>query len=187
MVDTVGTQPAIRATLKRGAMNIFVLDLNISKCAKYHCDRHVVKMILESAQMLSTALRLNGLDLGYQVAHQNHPCTVWTRASLSNWKWLRELAKELNLEYKYRFNKIENHKSWDLIQTLPAPPIKDAGLTPFAQAMPVQYKNENPVLAYRSFYIGEKFKLFQWTKRKTPSWICKNSILSLQTILMNIL
>ena len=145
-------------------MNIFVLDLNIKKCARYHCDRHVVKMILESAQMLSSALRLNGWDHGYKVTHPNHPCTIWTRASLSNWKWLRKLA------------------SWNLIQSLPLPPINDLGLTAFAQAMPEKYKNKNPVLAYRSFYLEEKTSLFQWTKRTTPLWIrnkTTNNLLSL--------
>lgn len=163
-------------------MNIFVLDLNIKKCARYHCDRHVVKMILESAQMLSSALRLNGWDHGYKVTHPNHPCTIWTRASLSNWKWLRKLARELNSEYKYRFNKKENHNSWNLIQSLPLPPINDLGLTAFAQAMPEKYKNKNPVLAYRSFYLEEKTSLFQWTKRTTPLWIrnkTTNNLLSL--------
>ncbi len=171
MVGEVGAKPISWATLRRGVVNIFVLDLNIKNCARYHCDQHVVKMILESAQMLSTALRMNDMALGYQITHRNHPCTVWSRTSLSNWKWLRKLAKELNSEYIYRFNKTENHKSWDLIKTLPLPPIKDMGLTSFAQAMPQQYKNKNPVLAYRNFYLGEKSSLFQWTKRKAPSWI----------------
>ena len=59
-------------------MNIFVLDYNLEKCAQYHCDRHVVKMILESAQILSTALRMNGIVKGYRLTHINHPFTVWT-------------------------------------------------------------------------------------------------------------
>ncbi len=157
-------------------MNIFVLDLNINRCARYHCDKHVVKMVLESAQMLSAAFRINGVDAGYKLTHKNHPCTQWACASLSNWNWLRELAKELNEEFKFRFNKNENHMSWDLINSLPLPPIKDLGLFPFAQAMPEQYKNKNPVKAYRNFYIGEKHKLFQWTKRKPPRWIPNLSI-----------
>ena len=152
-------------------VNIFVLDYDLEKCAQYHCDRHVVKMILESAQMLSTALRVNGIDKGYKPTHVNHPCTVWARDSLSNWKWLRDLASFLNLEYKYRFSKVENHTSWDLIHSLPSPPIDDLGLTKFAQAMPEKYKNKDTVTAYRNFYINEKNKLFSWTGRKTPDWI----------------
>jgi hypothetical protein len=83
-------------------MNIFLLDSNIKKCAQYHCDKHVVKMILESAQILSTVLRLNGVDQGYKTTHANHPCTLWAGKSFSNWKWLRELASALNKEYRFR-------------------------------------------------------------------------------------
>ena len=155
-------------------MNIFVLDNDIEKCAQYHCDKHVVKMILESAQMLSAALRLNGINQGYQVTHKNHPCTKWTRESLSNWNWLQSLATVLNHEYKFRFDRQTNHKSYDLIKTLPIPQIKDYGLTPFAQAMPSQYKNENPIAAYRDFYCGEKKNLLFWTKRMKPEWVKLN-------------
>jgi hypothetical protein len=73
-------------------MNIFILDEIPEKCARYHCDAHVIKMILESAQMLSTTVRLSGIDRGYKITHQNHPCTLWTGESLSNWQWLRELG-----------------------------------------------------------------------------------------------
>ena len=152
-------------------MNIFVLDNDIEKCAQYHCDKHVVKMTLESAQMLSAALRLNGINQGYQVTHKNHPCTKWTRESLSNWNWLQSLSTSLNHEYKFRFGRQTNHKSYDLIKTLPIPQIKDYGLTPFAQAMPSQYKNENSITAYRDFYCGEKKNLLFWTKRIEPKWI----------------
>ena len=152
-------------------MNIFVLDNDIEKCAQYHCDKHVVKMILESAQMLSATLRINGINLGYQVTHKNHPCTKWTRESLSNWKWLKKLAYSLNNEYKFRFDRKINHKSYDLIKSLPLPSINDYGLTPFAQAMPDQYKNQDPIKAYRDFYCSEKKKILTWTKRIKPEWI----------------
>ena len=83
-------------------MNIFVLDKDIKKCAQYHCDRHVIKMILESSQMLSTACRMNGVHDGYKATHISHPCSIWVRESLDNWFWLRDLVTELNEEYKYR-------------------------------------------------------------------------------------
>ena len=108
-------------------MNIFVLDYDIKKCARYHCDKHVVKMILESAQMLSATVRLNGVNQGYAITHKNHPCSKWARESISNWKWLRKLASELNREYKFRFERKNNHKSYDLIQELTIPKIKDKG------------------------------------------------------------
>ena len=154
-------------------MNIFILDNDIEKCAQYHCDKHVVKMILESAQLLSTGVRLSGLDEGYKIAHPNHPCSIWVSESLSNWKWLRELATALNKEYRYRFEKNVNHKSYDLIHSLSSPDLKDLGLTPFAQVMPESYRDKNPVTAYRQYYMGEKSKIFKWTKRTDSLWIKK--------------
>ena len=152
-------------------MNIFILDKEVEKCAEYHCDKHVIKMILESAQMLSAVVRLNGHDVGYKLTHKNHPCTIWARESLSNYNWLVRLTRLLNYEYRYRYDKDINHKSYDLVKTLPIPDLPDIGLTPFAQAMPEQYKNKNAVKAYRDYYINEKSSFLTWTKRKKPKWI----------------
>ena len=153
-------------------MNIFILDKEVEKCAEYHCDKHVIKMILESAQMLSAVVRLNGHDIGYKLTHKNHPCTIWARESLSNYNWLVRLTRLLNYEYRYRYEKDVNHKSYDLVKTLPIPDLPDIGLTPFAQAMPDQYKNKNAVKAYRDYYINEKSSFLTWTKRKKPT--CMN-------------
>ena len=152
-------------------MNIFILDKEVEKCAEYHCDKHVIKMILESAQMLSAVVRLNGHDIGYKLTHKNHPCTIWARESLSNYNWLVRLTRLLNYEYRYRYDKDINHKSYDLVKTLPIPDLPDIGLTPFAQAMPEQYKNKNAVKAYRDYYINEKSSFLTWTKRKKPTWM----------------
>ena len=152
-------------------MNIFVLDKNIKSAAEYHADKHVVKMILETAQIMSAVVRISGIDEGYRLTHKNHPCTKWARESLSNYLWLYDLGFWLNIEYRYRFNHNINHKSFDVIDNLPEPNIKDIGLTPFAQAMPDQYKNVDPVVAYRAYYNGEKKHLHKWTKRNIPFWI----------------
>ena len=152
-------------------MNIFILDKDIKKCAEYHCDKHVVKMILESAQILSTVIRINGIDFGYKPTHLNHPCILWAGDSLSNWKWLRKLARALNQEYKYRYEKKDNHKSFNLIQSMPVPQIKDIGLTSFKLVMPEKYWNINPVTAYRNYYTGEKTSILNWTKRTPPFWV----------------
>ena len=164
-------------------MNIFVLDQNIRKCAEYHCDKHVIKMILESAQMLSSVVRIQGHDIGYKLTHKNHPCTIWARESLSNYLWLLQLTEDLNSEYRYRYNKEVNHKSYDMVKTLPIPNLPAIGLTPFAQAMPEQYKNKNTVQAYRSYYLNEKSNILQWTKREPPffykEWISFNTNLNL--------
>jgi len=153
-------------------MNIFVLDKSIELSAQYHCDKHVVKMILEYAQLLSTAVRESGLDAGYKSTHKNHPCNIWARNSLSNWLWLKDLAKALNDEYRYRYNKTINHKSWDIIKTLPEPKIDDIGLTQFPLCMPEEYKNPlDAVESYRTYYICEKSNILVWTKRGNPWWL----------------
>lgn len=155
-------------------MNIFILDLNITKCAQYHCDKHVVKMILESAQILSTVCYKYGIQTQYRPTHINHPCTLWAGKSISNWLWLKDLALQLNDEYKFRFNKCDDHKSATIINQLPCPPIPKNELTEFVQAMPLKYKNLSPVQAYRQYYIHEKFKICTWKKRSTPQWFKEN-------------
>ena len=157
-------------------MNIFVLDEEVEKCAEYHCDKHVIKMILESAQMMSAVVRLNGHDTGYKLTHKNHPCTIWARKSLSNYIWLKSLISLLNSEYRYRYDKSVNHKSFDMAMSLPMPDLPVIGLTPFAQAMPEQYRNKNAVKAYRDYYNNEKSSFLTWTKRKTPKWIDNDKV-----------
>ncbi len=152
-------------------MNIFVLSSDPKQCAEFHCDKHVIKMILESAQMLSTVSQLHGGSAGYKITHQNHPCTKWVSESLSNWHWLQELTTHLNNEYKYRYDKNINHKSHDVAKTLITPNLPDIELTPFAQAMPDKYKNQNVTTAYRSYYINEKSNILTWRKREVPHWI----------------
>jgi hypothetical protein len=152
-------------------MNIFVLDLNPIKAAEYHCDKHICKLLLESCQMMSTVCRSNGHDVGYKATHKNHPATLWCGESRSNWLWLKHLAEGLNEQYKQRFNKTVNHKSFDVIQQLPVPNIIDKGVTAFAQAMPECYKNIDPVVAYRSYYKNEKKTFATWKKiNNTPEW-----------------
>jgi hypothetical protein len=149
-------------------MNIFILDTDLAKCAQYHVDKHVVKMILEYAQLLSTTVRLSGIDAGYKATHVNHPCTKWCKSSLSNWRYLRELAQEVQNEYYFRYKKV--HKSWELILTLPEPNIEDIGLTKFALAMPDQYKVNDAVQSYRNYYKADKRHLAAWKNRTIPDW-----------------
>lgn len=151
-------------------MNIFILDDDMQKCAEYHCDRHIVKMPIEYAQMLSTIVRKTGVDAGYKVTHANHPCTKWASESLSNWLWLRSLAQAINEEYRFRYGKKCNHASWDVASALPVPKIIDIGLTVFPQCMPDQYKTEFAVKAYRNYYVGDKQHIAKWSNRNVPDW-----------------
>lgn len=148
-------------------MNIFILDESPYLSAKYHCDKHVPKMILESAQMLSTVL-----DGPYKPTHKNHPCTKWVAESWSNAMWLWQLTKYLNEEYKHRFNHMKDHKSWvaikDLDLVMPTM-LPDEPLTPFAQAMPEEYKNDDAVQAYRDYYHSKPFATWDKCGDK-PYW-----------------
>jgi hypothetical protein len=127
-------------------------------------------MILESAQMLSTVCRNHGIDTKYLPTHAKHPCTLWAGESLENWLWLKQLAKCLNVEYIYRYSKAFNHRSWDVIVSLPVPPLPSKGLTPFALAMPDEYKQACPVASYRAYYMREKQHIAVWTRRAAPHW-----------------
>lgn len=153
-------------------MNIFVLDKNIEKCARYHCDQHVVKMILESVQMLCTALNKKDIITPYKSTHQNHPCVLWVERSFDNFSWLGNLAFALNNEYRFRFEKEVDHKSISVLNELSNHEYEKRGLTEFAQAMPETYKvSGDPVRAYRQFYLGEKMAFAKWTKRSIPDWV----------------
>jgi len=155
-------------------MNIFVLDLDVQKCARYHCDQHVVKMILESAQLLCTALNKYGIRTPYKATHLKHPCVLWVEESYSNFKWLIKLAFWLNEEYKYRYEKETDHRSWSVIETIQDYTYADKGLTPFVQTMPDHYRVPgDAVKAYRQFYIGEKLAFARWSKRPVPFWARK--------------
>ncbi|KPJ67992.1 MAG: hypothetical protein AMJ43_00820 [Coxiella sp. DG_40] len=152
-------------------MNIFVLDKNIKKCARYHCDKHVVKMILEYAQILCTICNQHGLKTPYKSTHIKHPCVKWAGESLQNWLWLKELTVALNGEYKYRYDTQRNHEAYRVVTLLKTPVLPNIGLTEFAQAMPQKYKvKNNAVLAYRKFYVGMKKSFATWKKRRVPKW-----------------
>ena len=151
-------------------MNIFVLDLDPKQAAVTQLDKHVVKMPLESAQMLCSALIAHGVeDTPYKKAHPKHPCTLWAAATRTNFLWLVDHGISLSEEYPSRYGK--RHKSQDVIEwcaTL-ADKIPSGPLTKFAQAMPEQYKNSDPVIAYQQYYMGEKRNIATW-KQNRPNW-----------------
>ena len=127
-------------------------------------------MVTEYAQLLSSAVRLSGIDAGYKLTHANHPSAVWTRESLDNWLWLRNLSEALNHEWMYRYNHSINHKAYDMICSLPIPNIKSKGITPFRLAMPDNVKVEDPIQSYRNYYNAHKQHIAQWTNRDMPKW-----------------
>jgi len=151
-------------------MNIFYLDKDIKKCAEYHCDKHVVKMILESAQLLSSAHWMNNSEAPYKLSHKNHPCSVWVRNSLSNYKYLCNLGIELCKEYTFRYDKI--HKSQAVIEWClnNLPKIKDNGFTEPPKAMGDEYKVNGVIDSYRNYYKLAKKEFATWKKRDIPNW-----------------
>jgi len=158
-------------------LNIFVLDTDVEKAAKWHVDRHVVKMPLETAQMLCTSRHELGEapeHIPYKKAYVNHPCTIWARESYANYQWLCDMGIELCKEYTYRYGKV--HKCQAVIEncienTPDSNVFTYLELTEYAQAMDEEYKLSDPVLAYRKYYKLGKSHLHDWKYREAPEWI----------------
>jgi hypothetical protein len=158
-------------------MNIFVLDTCPKLSAIYQPDKMLVKMVLETAQLLSTTHRFLDGDKGneelYKSTHVNHPCSKWVRKSVGNYFWLSQHFLNLGKEYKHRFKR--EHKSFSklkksLITEWPKNiPIYEK--TPFAQAMPEQYRDpSDAVKAYRNYVIAEKSYAKWENGREKPDW-----------------
>lgn len=154
-------------------MNIFFLDMDVKKCAEHHCDKHVVKMILETAQLLCGAHHMTDKvtdQVPYKLSHKNHPCSIWVRESLTNYLYLCELGLELCKEYTHRYGK--RHKSQEVIEWCVTNKVQicDKGLTEPPKAMPDEYKVKDVVESYRNYYIGAKSGFATWKNREIPSW-----------------
>lgn len=187
-------------------MNIFVLDSDPDLAAQYHCNKHVVKMILESGTMLCTAHWLAQLVIRHRslsefkrigdaqewlrraatpeqlppwkVSHVNHPCTVWTRASRENYMWHSELGLSLCAEYTRRYGK--RHRSQEvhewLARNIP-PSFPSQGLTPWAQCVPDDCKLPDTVQSYRQYYSRHKRRFAVWEPRaQTPLWFSEMGV-----------
>jgi len=160
-------------------MNIFFLDESPTLSAKYHVDKHVVKMILETAQLLCGVHHATDQatdQVPYKLSHKNHPCAIWARESLSNYLYLCELGLELGKEYTYRYGK--RHKSIEVIEwcIVNKPNIPDIGFTKPAMAMPDEFKTDSVVESYRNYYMGAKISLASWKNREKPFWFGKKEL-----------
>ena len=160
-------------------MNIFFLDKRPDNAAEMHCDKHCVKMILEYAQLLSTAHRvLDGENVHpdlYKIAHKNHPSTIWTRSSKQHYDWLFRLFRMLSAEYTLRYSngEFKVHKSWDklgkILETAPKN-IVDNGWVDPPQCMPDHCKKPDTIDAYRNYYLTEKASFSTLNYSKQPTW-----------------
>lgn len=149
-------------------MNIFILDEDPVIAAQMLCDKHVVKMALETAQILCTIRSGRGIETQYRPTHRNHPCVKWAANDPINEKWLQCHGKAICAEYTYRYGKI--HASEKVIGDNDFPLVQP--LT-FVLAMPDKYKTEDAVESYRAYYIGDKSEIATWTKRAKPEWWIK--------------
>lgn len=157
-------------------MNLFILSLLQKKCAEYMIDKHVHKILLEAVQMLCTAVHIltSSCDpMLYRISHKNHPVSIWCRESRENFMWTLDLVDALHEEWQYRHDHDKVHKSYLVAlyirQHIP-PHFPSNDLTPFALAMPDQYKTDDPVESYRDYYKAEKASIATWKKRSKPTW-----------------
>jgi hypothetical protein len=180
-------------------MNIFYLHNNPETCAQYHVDKHVVKMILEYAQLLSTAHRvLDGTQIQttnekgrkktiyslpderdshlYQATHINHPSAKWTRHSIHNYQWLYQMWLALMEEYTFRYEKIHTCEKLKLALANTPINIPTNDFTSPWRAMPDEFKvprhvKDYTIESYRAYYKGSKSHMFKWKNRTQPEWI----------------
>ena len=171
-------------------MNLFFLNVDPKKCAEEHCDKHVVKMVLEIVQMLYTAHHLYGNppDFAYRISHVKHPISIWIRICYANYSYAVQVAKYLSIEYTYRYDKIHSckkHIDW-LLLNVPKfnnnisyssttvlsynKDFESMGMTPVPLAMPMECKLSNTILSYRNYYIMKKQYFAKWTSRPIPRW-----------------
>ena len=155
-------------------MNIFVLDESPVVSAKYACDKHVVKMILESAQMLC-AIHPEG-TAPYKRTHYNHPCTKWVRESARNYEWLLLHAYSLCDEYTRRYGKV--HKTEAVIEWCDnnRPELPNTERTKQPICMPDYCKTESVVESYRKYYINEKSTFAKWKDGSIPFWYSEKAV-----------
>ncbi len=153
-------------------MNIFYLHRDPMMAAKYHCDRHVVKMILETAQILSAVHYRYGLTAPYRETHKNHPSTRWAGDTWHNYVWLWSLGMELCFEYTRRYKR--RHKCQDLLENeLKFAPkgIPTGVFSDPPQCMPDECKKEDTVEGYRNYYRMKKKEMAVWKYSEKPEWM----------------
>lgn len=173
-------------------MNIFYLSNDPAEAAHWMVDKHVVKMILETAQLLSTAHRLlDGEKIGkkyvlhdmreniiYKATHINHPSAIWARQSVENYNWLYDHLYALGEEYKYRYGKTHKVFRYDgnvsIAYMISSPPynLREFDWTTPPSAMDKKYiVSDDPIQNYRNYYKLGKSHIHTWKNRQPPEWI----------------
>ena len=161
-------------------MNIFYLNEDPKQCAREHIDKHVVKMIIEYAQLMSTAHRmLDGTEYWdktkagrrirrwkledrreeqlYKASHINHPDAQWVRQTTGNYAYLWQLFNALCNEYTYRYGRVhETDRKLRGVLICPPQNLKEGDMTEPPQCMPDHCKHSDVITAYKNYYIQEK-------------------------------
>lgn len=190
-------------TTKPKKMNIFILSKNAKRAARFHCDKHVIKMILESIQLLTCAwysfglpgweaeisakvaehpvTKMHGDDAKttvYKRTHANHPCSLWVQKSAANYAWLVDMTRELCLEKRRRWPKTLPHKCEAYLDALQTPPplLKDVGQTPFAVAISsTEIRAKRPRCTEDELECIEAYRDYYAFDKPFASWKCDDA------------
>ena len=183
-------------------MNIFYLHEDPIQNAKWHIDKHIVKMPIEYAQLMSTAHRLldgemylgktaigrnikrwklydEREDILYKASHINHPSAIWVRESIENYFQMYKLYMAVLSEFTNRYGKIHGSSKPSIALIRPPSNIPMVKGTQLPQCMPEICKvKNNPILAYRNYYIVEKNSFASWKNREIPEWFQTKDIMT---------
>lgn len=166
-------------------MQIFFLSRSAKEAAQMACDKHVVKQIIETAQILSTVwFKVHGSK--HKLYHQlgwlckpwpnkKHPSILWVEASRANYAWTVQYWGALLSEYTNRYHKFHKFQTMhdNLVTMIPDPSLVSDDFVPMSpeyQALPVELKDEDPVVAYRAYYKRDKARFAKWAHSETPTW-----------------
>jgi hypothetical protein len=162
-------------------MNRFIIEFNVDEIAKSLCDQHIVKMPLEEAQMLCTALWHHAPEYAeehdlYKPVHQKHPCTLWAMQTRSNFQWAFNLYDAMLLEYTHRYGKVHGASKHRFALGNALKFIPDGWQTPHPQCFSgldhLKTDEQFPIKAYREFYKADKLKFARYSKgRSMPEWM----------------
>ena len=183
-------------------MNIFYLHEDPIQNAKWHIDKHIVKMPIEYAQLMSTAHRLldgemylgktaigrnikrwrlhdEREDILYKASHINHPSAIWVRESIENYFQMYKLYMAVLAEFTNRYGKVHGSSKPSIALIRPPSNIPLVKGTQLPQCMPEICKvKNNPILAYRNYYIVEKNSFASWKNREIPEWFQTKDIMT---------
>jgi hypothetical protein len=161
-------------------MNRFIIDVEPDAIAQQLCDKHIVKMPLEEAQMLCTVLHLHAPGFAkqrelYRAVHKNHPCTKWAGETRANYRWAWRLYDAMLKEYTFRYGKEHGAGKHRLLLKHANVLVPKGPLTQHPQCFSGHddLKTDEfwPVNAYRGFYKRDKIRFAKYKEREIPHWL----------------